>query len=181
MEGNDEEATTVSHKKQKHKKGKKHSKKHVQNEESGEEPEVVDIPLDDVPPVAATVDEGLDDVGQAVSTETEEAAAPKKSKHKRQDRHQDIDEAEEKESTRAAEEPEVEQEQKQEIDDLKEKKRSKEELHQESTELKEVAQVLSNATIQADAAATEELKNELLDAVLHPNDSHFDLQHFLHQ
>lgn len=41
--------------------------------------------------------------------------------------------------------------------------------------------MLSNATIQANAAAREELKEELLDAVLHPNNSHFDIQNFLQQ
>lgn len=51
----------------------------------------------------------------------------------------------------------------------------------ENKELKEVAQAFSNTTIRADDAETEELKNELLDAVLHPNNSHFDLQQFLHQ
>lgn len=32
-----------------------------------------------------------------------------------------------------------------------------------------------------DEAETEALKNKLLDAVLHPNSSHFDLQQFLHK
>ena len=51
----------------------------------------------------------------------------------------------------------------------------------ETTDSNSDSSIQYNKTLRIDEAETEKLKDKLLEAVLHPNSSHFDLQGFLHQ